>query len=718
MPLHRDRRVAQDGANSVPIAMAAVDPRAVKDVVMEAAPSEASDTGSSPPGNSPSSGSRWLRAAPLLVLAAACVSAFPGLEQRDMTGDEWGHLGQSMVQMLDRSIESNNPDQFSAHMPLAWMARHVLHSVFGDDSIVVWRLHSALGCCIAALLAWWALWRRREPGLALAVGLLVAVNPLLSFHAHDSTNYSLGPLTGVLLLVGMSDLADGRRSALWSFPLALFLGTVNDYFFTFLSITALLLSPLLIRMAPDPRVAGKRLLLIWAGIAAIFAVPAVIFFKRLQEVPFSQLVYRHANAAEVPMDAWQTISTGLADFTLAYVQGYGAAVRHQFDPWVNLGPLVLVLAAVVFSLRSRDSLARIAAWVIAITVANILVVDYVFGQVVWDAAGEDGPTVRDFPNFPRTYIALMPALVITWVVLLKSWGRRFGLALIVALLLVQSVAMLRHITSVSNTRAWAVERIEELWQPGDLVMSCLGIKHRLDERIPLVSERRLCLPDTLEIPHRIWMVSFPGGWEADRVALCWNQDYKLLENGYRVRLSEDRFLPPHDEGTNSFLQSGVRVIMLERSPAPEAPGNGEPWKVFFEPSFLSGGPGSSAIATWFEQGDAADVNRPFAREVELGRNTGVARDFSLILHPPALPGWLMRKAGGLFRAYEEPVALWPQMPLPPDPILTTLSLRTYALAAPWLSVLVRGLTALLGLAAALALVVVPLRRRRAAQEQV
>lgn len=657
-------------------------------------------------------GSQWLRLAPVLVLVAACVSAFPGLGQRDMTGDEWGHLGQSIGQMLDRSIETNNPDQFSAHMPLAWMVRHVLHQVFGDGSIVVWRLHSALGCCFAALLAWWALWRRRQPGVALAVGLLVAVNPILSFHAHDSTNYSLGPLTGILLLVGLSDLADGRRSALWTFPLALLLGTLNDYFFVFLTLSALLLSPMLVWMAPDRRAIRNRLLVTWGLCAAVVSVPAAVFFMRLREVPFSSMVYRHANAAEAPMDAWQTLSNGLADFTVSYVHGYGAAVRHQVDPWVNLAPLVLVLGAVLLALFSRDSLVRIAGWLVAITVTNILVVDYFFGQVVWAAAGEDGPTVRDFPNFPRTYIALMPALVVTWVAALRSWGRRIGMALLIALLFVQGLAMLRHVTSVSNTRAWAVDRIEELWQPGELVMSCLGIDHRLEAGIPLVSERRLCLPDTLEIPHRIWMVTFPGGWEADRVGLCWNEDYKLLENGYRVRLSEDRFLPPHDEGTNSFLQSGVRIIMMERSEAPEPPGRVEPWRVHFEPAVLAGGSGSSVIATWLEEGDSSDVNRPFAREVDLGRSSGTEREFSLIIHPPHLPRWLLDASQGLLDPYRRPSALWPQMPLPADPILNTLSLRTYAFQAAWLSVLGRGLIALVGLAVLLALLVAPLRRRR------
>jgi len=656
----------------------------------------------------------WMRLAPLVVLLVACLSAFPGLSQRDMTGDEWGHLGQSISQMLDRSIETNNPDQFSAHMPLAWVFRHALHGLFGDEHVFVWRLHSALGCLAAALLAWWALWRRRQPAMALGVGLLVAMNPILSFHAHDSTNYSLGPLTGVLLLVGLSDLAEGRRSVRWTLPLALILGTSNDYFFVFLTISALFLAPFLVSMAPDSRVARRHLLWGFGLPAGLAAFPALVFAQRLGEVPFSQLVYRHANAAEVPMNAWETLSSGLADFSLSYVHGYGSAVRHHFDLWVNLGPLLLVLGALIVSFRSKDPMVRIAGWLVSIAVAQILVVDYFFGQVVWEAAGEDGPTVRDFPNFPRTYIALMPALVITWVHMLRSWGRRLGVVLVVALLLVQGTAMLRHVTSVSNTRAWAVDRIEELWQPGDLVMSCLGISHRLDGRIPLVSERRLCLPDTLKAPDRVWMVTFPGGWEADRVGLCWNEGHKLLENGYRVRLSEDRFLPPHDEGTNSFLQSGVRLIMLERSEPPEAPGTQAPWTAEFEPVVLGGLRGTSVIATWFESEDSVDVSRPFGARVDLGRATGTEREFSLIVHPPTLPQWLIKNSFGLLRPYEEPVALWPQMPLPADPVDSSLSLRTYSYSAPWLSVMVRGLSALLGLASLLtALGVLALFRRKA-----
>ena len=184
--------------------------------------------------------------------------------------------------------------------------------------------------------------------------------------------------------------------------------------------------------------------------------------------------------------------------------------------------------------------------------------------------------------------------------------------------------------------------------------------------------------------------------------MCWNEGHKLLENGYRVRLSEDRFLPPHDEGTNSFLQSGVRLIMLERSDPPQAPGTQAPWTAEFEPVVLGGLRGTSVIATWFESEDSVDVSRPFATRVDLGRATGTERDFSLIVHPPSPPQWLLKNSFGLLRPYQEPVALWPQMPLPADPLDSSLALRTYSFSAPWLSVMVRGLSALLGLASLLA----------------
>jgi hypothetical protein len=217
----------------------------------------------------------------------------------------------------------------------------------------------------------------------------------------------------------------------------------------------------------------------------------------------------------------------------------------------------------------------------------------------------------------------------------------------------------------------------------------------------------------MNIPSRIWMLTFPGDQNdyGDRVGLCWNQGYRLLENGYRVRLMEDRFLPPHDEGTNSFLQSGVRVIMMERSPPPEPPGSSEPWSVHFEPAVLNGTSGASVTATWLEEGDSSDVTHPFAPEVALGRDTRAAREFSLIVHPPRMPRWLIKYSFGLFQPYQQTVLEWPQMPVPADPIQTRLSLRTYAFQATWLSVLVRGLTLLLGLAALLAILATLFRRK-------
>ena len=140
----------------------------------------------------------------------------------------------------------------------------------------------------------------------------------------------------------------------------------------------------------------------------------------------------------------------------------------------------------------------------------------------------------------------------------------------------------------------------------------------------------------------------------------------------------------------------VRLIMLERSDPPEAPGTQAPWTAEFEPVVLGGLRGTSVIATWFESEDSVDVSRPFAARVDLGRATGTEREFSLIVHPPTLPQWLIKNSFGLLRPYEEPVALWPQMPLPADPVDSSLSLRTYSYSAPWLSVMVRGLSALLG----------------------
>ena len=646
-----------------------------------------------------------------LILLAASASAFPGLEVRDMTGDEFGHLGQNVLQMLDRSIEANRPDQFSAHMPLAWIVRHLFHGLLGDENLAIWRLHSALGCCLGALLSWWAVWRCRAPVRALAVGLLVAVNPILSFHAHDSTNYALTPLCGAILLAGLSDLGAARGSSRWVLVLGLLLGTANDYFFAFLSLSAFLMTPLLVRWSADPRRARALAMQVWGLVAVLVALPVFVFVKRLVEVPFSQLVYRHANAALEPMTVWQTVQVGLTDFAVSYVEGYGAGIRHQVDPWVAVGPLVLLLCSLAVSLRSRDHLVRSAGWLVALSVTIILITDYVFGQVVWDAAGEDGPTTRDFPSFPRTFIGLLPALAVIWVDCLLRNGRRIGMALVVGLFLLQALDTGRQVSAVSDTRSWAADRIEELWRPGDLVMSCLNIAHRLRDDIPLVAERRLCLPDTAEPPARILMVTFPGGWEADRVGLCWNQGFSLLDNGYRVRLSEDRFLPPHDEGTNSFLESGIRLIVLERSePDPQGP-DIVPWHLEFEPSLLGGTRGASVTATWFTNGDAEDETHPFASRVRLARQTDQLHDFSLIIHPKKPPAWLVKSTFGLLRPFDEPLALWPNMPLPPDPIIPSIKLRTYSVQEPALRVLGRLLNALMGLGA-LTGALASLRRRK------
>ena len=101
-----------------------------------------------------------------LVLGLTALVCFPGLELRDLTGDELGILGGSLGNTLDRSIGVDRPDDFSAHLPLAWVLRDAVQAVFGKTAIWTWRLHTALGVVAGAGLAWWVV--RRYAGALLA----------------------------------------------------------------------------------------------------------------------------------------------------------------------------------------------------------------------------------------------------------------------------------------------------------------------------------------------------------------------------------------------------------------------------------------------------------------------------------------------------------------------------------------------------------------------
>lgn len=638
----------------------------------------------------------WWRRLPIglaIVLVAAALSALPGLERRSFTGDEFGSLGHNVPHMLERSINIDEPDDWSAHLPLAWMLRYGFHGLFGDERIVVWRLHACLGVFLAALFSWWVVHRRGTPWRAVAVGLLVGLHPILSFHGRDSTNYVLAPFTGVVLLAGLAAIGNSRRSAYWLLPLGLLLGASNDFYFAFPALAALVITPWLVRASPE-RVRSRRAAFVaWSVTFGALVLPALLVLRRARNTTMSLMVERHADPDA--MRTWSRTAGEAFEFCSAYLGGY----RVTGDPTFSVAGLALLVGCVIVALASKDAHARAAGGLLVVGVIGMLVVDWSFGQVLWDDRVL-GSTYRGFPAQPRAYLAFLPALALVWVDGLATCGRRVGPILVCGLIFVVALATAQDVSSVQDGQAWAVETIEERWEEGDLVATVLPISMRLSPSIPYVKDLRL--PADHPSPRRVWVVSFAGGPGPSEVTSCEEPDRRLIDHGYRLRHSEYRFLPPHDFATNSYLPFATWLFLLERSEAPSPPAEPRRWRLRFEPSVLSG------VATVNANGEGYE----FASEVPLRELTGRLEELSVTLLPRSvpLPDWPVLRE--LTAPIQNHLASYPYMVVPADPIEPVLRMRVESFTAPSLKVPRRLAVVVLGLVGPALPLLLLLRRRR------
>lgn len=662
------------------------------------------NTPSPPPLSSqaplPADTARWVgRVGALIVLGVAGFSSLYGLGLRDFSGDELGSQGHTFLALLDNAVSLDDPYNFSAHMPLAWALRMLVHAVLGDDAAYTWRLHAAIGAILGALATWWCVARRGRPGAALAAGLIVAVNPVLSYHAHDSTNYALGPLTGALTLAGLCDLADGRRSAALWLALGLLLGCANDYFFGFVLMSAAFLTPLLLRRTPHrgvSRAAAKRA---WIAVAGGLAVPMGVLVVRALGVSFSEVIGPHADPFATSPGLLHFIFFEPTRLAVAYQEGYGAF--QETDPWVFAGPLLVASACAFWGLCRRDPLVFAAAALAAVTLGLFLVV----------AAAFTASFDRLFPTYVRAFTALLPAMAIVVTFTLLSRGPRIGVALLGAVLFFHGAATVTQLGSISDTQTWAADRVATHWRAGDVLVSGLDLRFRLREDILSFPSSTPCLPDDLAPPRRVWVLGIEGELEPEDVALCDATSTELMRHlGYRPRLSESRFPPHYEGGTNSFIPP-ARLILLERS-APDLGRASRPnLSALFEPALLPGTRRGEVAATWQVLRDSWNIDVvPFGEVVSLGPIPEDGGKVTVWV-TPKVPQCLARLPIGLLKPLREPVLGQPPVAIVADPIATQISLPLQPLGNPWIGVS-RRLAALVAGIGAWVVVAWGWRRRR------
>lgn len=616
------------------------------------------------------------RAGAALVLATAVLTAFWGLDVRDLSSTELEEFsGSGPRGILLRSITPTDND-WGAHMPLSHVIRWWLVELLGETRAWVWRLHVALASVAAAGVTVFGTRRQLGPWSILA-GLLVALHPVTSFHAHESTNYGFGALLGALLLVALLAWEEGARRGALLLAGALLLGLSSDLFFVFPAAVAFAWTGWRALREPERR---RPFAVAWGAAAAVLALPGAWFAVHMARLGGEGLVSPHADP--IPEESLGLVATtwDLASrFAGGYLGGYGDA--GEADLWVVGGPLLLLLACGLALLRppGRPSLPRTAAALLLGSFGLVLVARLVFGVI----------TGREFTTEPRIYTALVAPLAVALTALVRALAERSralgGLAaagLVVAL----AVPTARQLATLSDRDSRAVALLASHARPDDALVVSRQVRWRLP---PQLADQ---VVDCVSGAERIWWAREGDGGEVPSPPLC-----DAAPPGPRHVTLHHRYVPPpYDRKSASYLPELV-VTAFAPGPAPDGPA---PPTVSVRRGFLSGGGALQVEARVQPQADGRpdDGVEPRTRRQDLQGPLHV-------FEPEPTPAWVrfgVRPAvedgpslAGLLRPLRVPLQDLDATPVLASP-LAPPPMELPALSAPGLRVFERLLRTLLG----------------------
>lgn len=651
------------------------------------------------PATDPARGDRPRRAVLVagaaLVLALGAASSFPGLGLRDLTADEIGQFhGLGPLGMESRAVD---PERFGAHMPLAFQLRWVALAVLGESSAVAWRIHAALGACLGALATFWIVARRGGIGVAVAAGAVVATSPILSFHAHESSNYALGPLTGALTLAGLAGISGKGRAGPWLLGAGLLLGVRNDMFFAFPGAAAAIATLVLLYRSRRRARLAWRAAGAWAPALGVFAAQTAVFLVRLGRLggsAFDRVIVPHADAgspeAAAPLAVAGRTVTG---FAAAYADGYRDAA--SVDPWIVAGPVAVLLACAALALlRGRgDPLVRSA---LVLLLGSL-------GVFVAARLGFTLASGRAFSGGARVFVALLPALAIVIARGGLAAGPVLGPALVLGWLSVQGLATARQVLAVSDGDHRVAARLVREWREGDVLLAPATLRVRLPEGIAASTPEPPCLTSGGPLPRRVWHVTQPGSPLISGVNSCGGPPMDLAaDHGYVPRLIEPWRAPEYEARSNSYL-SGVQLVLLEAGTVP-APAMPHRRTLRFEPAFLSGARGGRLHVDWVTDGERRTlVNAPFTPELEVEVPDVPGGRIEVTLFPGPPPSWATTDRTGLSLPLGNSVSGWDPRAILASPIDATMTFPLSPLADARLRVGIRALHGALGLVAVAAL---------------
>ena len=590
-------------------------------------------------------------AAPALVGAVALCVGGVGLGARDLTGDEIAMLTGGPADILFKSLHPNAV--FTGHLPFSYLARWLSLGVLDPTSALAWRLPALVGAVVAAGVT------AAAPRGGWLAGMLVALSPVVSFHAQDSSNYAWTAAAGALVVVGLA--RPDRRGWL---AIGLLLAVVNDLYSLWLVAGAGLGTLLLARGT------GRAILWRWAPAVAVGLPVAAGVWAQLS----GGAVGLHADPAPLDLGLGALTLGRLHRFVGAAVHGYAAGRGAAF--W-ELGPAVVTLGALlVANLRDRRARGVCAVWAGGLLAASAA------GGLVWFWAD------RVLPVEPRSMISLIPAFSVG---LSAAVGRlprgARGVAAGLLLLLVGGATLQQSLdrsTMHRDVAAW----VAAAWAPGEVVVAEDRLRWRLRAAGLPAAALRPCVVGLAAAPATWWLRVQP----LDRplsVAGCAEGDgttRPVSLGGWHVTRSFTAGPPAHERNAASFLMPvvGVRYAADPPTAAPTQP------RLQVERALLDGVHGGALVVQrgqdpprWLSmEGAAADLppDLPLDGLVEARVRPPL---------PPNLPDWR------LLDPLRRDVQQWEPLVLAPTLIDARFSLPAASLRHPAWQVLRRLLAALL-----------------------
>lgn len=321
--------------------------------------------------------------------------------------------------------------------PLWYLLLHGWMALFGTSVVATHAL--SLVFALATVPVAWLLARRLfGDRAAWLTGALAAVNPFVTYFAHETRMYSLVVLLGLVVAAAFVEaFVDGRRRATWWFAAALLtlLYTHNWGIYTAVACVVALVP---VVVASTDRLALLRRAAVAFGVVAALYLPWV-------PVLLSQIQNTGAPWSYTPSlrDVLRELAALFRDERVLSVIALGAGVG---------------LSTLRRSWRSRDSLA-------ALVLGLLVAVPVVIG---WGMAHVE-------PSWATRYLAVVvgPLLVVVGLGLARAKGVGVAAVGIAAVLIIQPMTRLNGyplpLDAKSNARAVAA-RLAPRLAPGDLVV--------------------------------------------------------------------------------------------------------------------------------------------------------------------------------------------------------------------------------------------------------